>query len=140
MVGREQHGADVGRVLLAVAVDAAVALLDGDERPRQVEVDEVVALAVEVDALRRHVAGEQEPHGESARPNSSMTSICFTSAMPPCRTPDLVPCRGLSRPGTVAASQSRVAMRSEKTTTRVGDFGPDADLGELADEAVELRG
>ena len=55
----EQRG-DLRCVLLAVAVDAAVALLDADERPRDVEVDEVVALAVQVDALGGDVAGDED--------------------------------------------------------------------------------
>lgn len=50
--------ADLGWVELAVAVDAAVALLQGDERPGQVEVDEVVALLVEVDAFGGDVRGD----------------------------------------------------------------------------------
>ncbi len=55
---------------------------------------------------------------DSARPNSEITSIWRTSAMPPCntRTSESFSLRAL---GTVAASQSSVAMRSENTTTRV---------------------
>ena len=41
--GEDQRG-ELGLVHLAVAVDAAVALLDPDQRPGQVVVDEVVAL------------------------------------------------------------------------------------------------
>ena len=48
--------------MLAVAVDAAVPLLNGDEAPRQVEMDEVVALPMEVDAFGRNAAGQQQPH------------------------------------------------------------------------------
>ena len=46
---------------LAVAVDPAVALFEGDQRPRQIEVDQVVALLVEIDALRRDVRRDQHP-------------------------------------------------------------------------------
>ena len=49
-------------VLLAVAVDAAVALLEDHERPGDVEVDHPVAEEVEVDALRGHVGGDEEPN------------------------------------------------------------------------------
>ena len=48
-------------VLLAVAVDAAVALLDADQAPRDVVVDQVVALRVQVDALGGDVAGDEHP-------------------------------------------------------------------------------
>ena len=41
--GEDQRG-ELGLVFLPVAVDPAVALLDADQRPRQVVVDEVVAL------------------------------------------------------------------------------------------------
>ena len=45
LVRAEDQRAHVGRLALAVAVDAAVALLDRDQRPGKVEVDQVVALA-----------------------------------------------------------------------------------------------
>ena len=51
---------DARRPLLPVAVHAAVALLEDHQRPRQVEVDEPVALVVQVDALRRHVRADQQ--------------------------------------------------------------------------------
>ena len=57
----EQQRGDPRAVLLAVAVDAAVALLDADQAPRDVEVDQVVALQVQVDALGGDVAGDQDP-------------------------------------------------------------------------------
>ena len=50
---------------LTVAVDAAVSLLDADEAPRDVEVDELVALGVEVHTLGRDVAGDE--HADRAR-------------------------------------------------------------------------
>ncbi len=53
--------ANCGLVLLAVAVDPAVALLNADQRPGQVVVDEVVALPVHVHTLGRHVAGHEDP-------------------------------------------------------------------------------
>ena len=52
-----------GRVPLAVAVDATVALLDADERPGDVEVDEVVALEVQVDTLGGDIAGDEDADG-----------------------------------------------------------------------------
>ena len=57
---------DPRRVLLAVAVDAAVALLDADQAPRDVEVDQLVALRVQVDAFGGDVAGDQ--HADRVRP------------------------------------------------------------------------
>ena len=57
--GEDQRG-ELGLVDLAVAVDAAVALLDADQRPGQVVVDQVVALPVHVHALGGDVAGEQD--------------------------------------------------------------------------------
>ena len=53
---------DPGLALLAVAVDPAVALLEHHERPRHVEVDQAVALVVQVDAFGRHVRAEQQAH------------------------------------------------------------------------------
>ena len=61
--GRQGEGDDPRRVLLAVAVDAPVALLDADQAPRDVDVDEVVAALVQVDALAGDVAGDQDAHG-----------------------------------------------------------------------------
>ena len=59
--GEDQRG-ELGLVFLPVTVDPAVALLDADQRPGQVVVDEVVALAVHVHALGGHIAGEQDSH------------------------------------------------------------------------------
>jgi len=58
MAGGEQERADLRALALAVAVDAPVALLDGDEAPRQVEMDQLVALPVQVHAFGSDVAGE----------------------------------------------------------------------------------
>ena len=46
-------------VRLPVAVDAAVALLEHHQRPRQIEVHEAMAEVMQVQALRRHVGAEQ---------------------------------------------------------------------------------
>ena len=56
----QQESCDLWRFRLAVAVDAAVALLNTDQRPRNVVVHQVVAQSVEVYALRRHVACDQD--------------------------------------------------------------------------------
>ena len=62
LAGRvEQQRGDPRRVLLPVPVDAAVALLDPDQAPRDVVVDQLVALGVQVDALGGDVAGDQHP-------------------------------------------------------------------------------
>ncbi len=52
---------DLRRLLLPVAVDPAVALLEHHERPRHVEVDHPVREVVEVDPLGGDVGGEEEP-------------------------------------------------------------------------------
>ena len=62
MIGLEHERPDVGAVGLAVTVDATVSLLDGDERPRKIEMNQMVTFAVKVHTLRCHVAGEQDPH------------------------------------------------------------------------------
>ena len=54
---------DVGCVRLAVAVDSADALLEPVRVERDVEVDEPVAVVLEVDALAGGVGGEKDPHG-----------------------------------------------------------------------------
>ena len=51
---------DVRRPLLPVAVHPAVALLENHQRPRHVEVNEPVALVVQVDPLRRDVGADQQ--------------------------------------------------------------------------------
>ena len=52
-----------GALRLAVAVDAADALLEPVRVERDVEVDQSVAVVLEVDALAGGVGGEQDPHG-----------------------------------------------------------------------------
>ena len=57
-------GAEVvndGAVALSVAVDASIALFDGGWRPRNIEVDEVMAGIVEVDAFGCNIGGQQQP-------------------------------------------------------------------------------
>jgi len=61
-VAGEDQRPELGLVFLAVAVDAAVALLDADQGPRKVVVDQQMALLVQVDAFGRDVAGEQDAH------------------------------------------------------------------------------
>ena len=53
--GAVDEVSDLGRELLAIAVDPAIALLKSDERPREVEVNQVVALLVQVHAFRGDV-------------------------------------------------------------------------------------
>ena len=55
----EVVAAHLGR-RLQLAVDAAVALLDAAGVPRQVEVEEVGAVGLEVQALAGRVGGEQD--------------------------------------------------------------------------------
>ncbi|EGG27494.1 hypothetical protein PA08_0761 [Cutibacterium modestum P08] len=59
----QQQGGDLRGVTLAVSVDAAIALLNADEAPGDVEVDEFVALLVQVDALAGDVTGDQHADG-----------------------------------------------------------------------------
>ena len=47
--------------ILAVAIDPPVALLKAQQRPREIEMDQPVALIVEVEPLGRHVGGDQDP-------------------------------------------------------------------------------
>ncbi len=54
-IGFQNEGGDLRRVALAVPVDAAGALLDPDRGPRDVEVDELVALQVGIHALGGHI-------------------------------------------------------------------------------------
>ena len=61
--GFQQQRGDLRRVPLAVAVDAAVALLDPDQAPRDVEVDQLMALRVQVDAFGGEIAGDEDPDG-----------------------------------------------------------------------------
>ena len=48
---------------LELAVDAAVALLQAARVPREVEVKEVVAVGLEVEALAGGVGGDEDPQG-----------------------------------------------------------------------------
>ena len=52
---------DSGNMLLAVAVDAAVTLLQRDERPGNVVVKHSMAVVVQVHALRAGIGAEQQP-------------------------------------------------------------------------------
>ena len=52
---------DLGRPVLAVPIDPAVPLLESEKRPGQVEMDEPVALKMQVQALGRHVRGDGDP-------------------------------------------------------------------------------
>jgi len=49
------------RLGLPQAIDAAVALDKGDDRPGQVIMNDVVTLVVQVDALGGDVSGQQQP-------------------------------------------------------------------------------
>jgi len=53
---------DHGLVLLPVAVDSSVALLDGGGRLGDVVVEEVVAGVVQVDPFAGHIGGDQQAH------------------------------------------------------------------------------
>ena len=48
---------------LPIAVNTAIALLNADQGPRDVVVNQLVALQVEVHALRSHVPGDQHTNG-----------------------------------------------------------------------------
>ena len=53
---------DLRRAVLAVAVYAAIALREHHQRPRHVEVDEPVAVVVQVDALGGHIRTNDQAH------------------------------------------------------------------------------
>src|SRR5699024_1018026 len=55
----EEQGRDTGIMPLTVTVDTPIALLNADQRPRDIEVDEVVTLRVQVHALGGDVAGDK---------------------------------------------------------------------------------
>ena len=55
------------RLLLAVAIDAAVALLHHVRVPGNLDVDQVVAVVLEVDAFRSGVGREQDANGRHIR-------------------------------------------------------------------------
>jgi len=48
---------------LAVAINTAISLLKGEERPRNIEVEETVGLVVEVNALRGDVGADEDTEG-----------------------------------------------------------------------------
>ncbi len=48
---------------LAVAINAAVALLEGHERPRDIEVDQLVGKEMEVDAFGGDIGRDQKADG-----------------------------------------------------------------------------
>ena len=66
LVGSSSSAVIRGGMPLPVPVDAAVALLDADQAPRDVVVDQVVALGVQVHALGGDVAGDQHPDRRAA--------------------------------------------------------------------------
>src|SRR5699024_9171636 len=61
-IAGKDESAKLGGRLLAVSVDPAVALLDADQRPGQVVVDELVALLMQIDAFGGDVTGEEKAH------------------------------------------------------------------------------
>ena len=127
LAGEDQR-AELRLVGLAVAVDTAVALLDADQRPRHVVVDQLVALAVQVDALGGHVTGEQDAYGgvgqaEVLDDTASAARRTARRASRAAASASALPLKP-SAPGTASRSHSSVWTRSEKTTTRVSDFGP----------------
>ena len=114
-------GDDVRR--LQLAVDAAVALLQPRWIPRQVEMDEVVAAGLEVDAFARGVGAEQDAK-RLLRPGSALKAS-FTCSRRSCPVmPVKVAMR--SSPRSVSAnaslsrrsSQSRVSSHSVKMISR----------------------
>ena len=52
---------DLGITTLPISVHPSVALREDHEGPGDVEVDEPVALMVEIDAFGRHVGSQEEP-------------------------------------------------------------------------------
>ncbi len=89
--------------------------------------DELVALAVQVDALGGDVAGEQDPYGRVREAEVlhalHLLLVRQTAVHDPGRLLGGFPLKPRA-PGTVRASHSRVCTRSEKTTTRLSDLGP----------------
>ena len=137
--GEDQRG-ELGLVFLPVAVDPAVALLDPDQRPRQVVVDEVVALAVHVHPLGGHVAGEQDPH-RLVREGEALDDLLLLDVGEPA-----VHDVDLARPGEpeplrqhlVQPLESGDALGEDDRADRAA--GPDADFPELGDQRGEFGG
>ena len=53
---------DVRRLLLAISVNTSVALLKGDEGPRDVVVEHPVAEVVQVHTLRTGIRADEQPN------------------------------------------------------------------------------
>ena len=66
---REQIN-DARLMSLAVAIDAAIALLENHERPRQIEMDQPVAEVVEIEPLGRHIRTEHHSDGVILAPEA----------------------------------------------------------------------
>src|SRR5699024_10389620 len=55
----EEQGRDTGIMPLTVTIDTSIALLNADQRPRNIKVDEVVTLRMQVHTLGGNVAGHK---------------------------------------------------------------------------------
>ena len=123
-------------VPLAVAVDAAVALLDADQAPRDVVVDQLVALQVQVDALGGDVAGDRTRMGEPACLKLSTTPAARRRLSPPCSTSTSVGLEAELLLQLRAASSAWAPAR--RRSPRARPILADADLAEVADQSVVL--
>ena len=79
-----------------------------------------MALAVQVHTSDAMSPVNNTRTSDCSRPKSSMTSIWRRSVIAPCNTAICLSPFSPRRPGSSSASQSSVAMRSEKMTTRSG--------------------
>ena len=68
---------------LTVAIHAPISLLKDHQRPGQVEVNQTVALVMQVDALGGDIEQIRSRTGRWAFPKSSTMRCCSTSLMPP---------------------------------------------------------
>src|SRR5699024_11204058 len=137
--GGEDECPELGFVLLAVAVDAAVALFDADQRPRQVVVHDVVALAVQVDALGGDVAGDQDTDLAVGEGEVGDDPLLFGVGHAAVHEGDLVglQAQGL---GEFVVQPSEGGHRFGEDDGAGGALAIHPDLLELGDQALELGG
>ena len=72
---------DMRLPILAVPVDAPVALLEGQEGPGKVEVDQLVREVVQVQAFGRHVGSQQDADGPSFDAEVADQLLCLAVAV-----------------------------------------------------------
>ena len=139
VVGAHDQRPNIGGVLLAVAVDSAVPLLDRDERPGEIEVDQVVTLPMQVDAFGCHVAGQQQANRRLGETELTDHVHLLHVGQPAVQHPDGV--------GPEAHHRGELAGQPVERRDALGEHhdprrrtGADADVAQLVGERHELGG